>query len=300
LEASPTVAVQLPIVDAHGHIVPGLTPEAMVTVMDELGISRIVLMAVGGGPVTSLADLTQLTIDTHQRYPERVIPFIGLNFIREFTPAQLRFLDRQLATGQFRGMGELNVLHLAGEITTPGATRIEIEAKRVPLDSRGAQDVMCLAAKHGVLLTIHMETTDETVAELDRALQRSSETRIIWAHQTPARSDAEALRRLLDTYPNLYADISPGFFHIMPGHYRIPEPWVALYEQFTDRFLIGLDMPFLSFWQEPEIYRQRAELLRSWLSQLSPETQRRMASENADRILAPRPGSGAGCDFLTR
>jgi len=52
----------------------------------------------------------------------------------------------------------------------------------IPMDSPGVQHLMCLAAKHNVILIVHMETTEATVPALELALQRNPTTKVIWAH----------------------------------------------------------------------------------------------------------------------
>lgn len=42
-------AANIPFIDVHEHIQPGLKPEAMIQVMDELGVSKIIVMANVGG-----------------------------------------------------------------------------------------------------------------------------------------------------------------------------------------------------------------------------------------------------------
>jgi hypothetical protein len=173
---------------------------------------------------------------------------------------------------------------------------------------------MCLAAKHNVVLTVHMETEAATVPALERALQRNPHTKVIWAHQTPfktldgdapenaRKADPEQIASLLDKYPNLYADIAPGHeaSHFVGSDRQLPANWKSLYERYSDRFVVGNDQPFLANWQEPDNIRTKARLIREWLAQLSPATQRKLASENMERILAARPASVQTCQFQTK
>jgi Tat protein secretion system quality control protein TatD with DNase activity len=280
----------------------------MVSIMDQAGVSRIVLMALKAPPGEAR---DRLTLTAHERYPDRVIPFLGLNGVDPISRAVLDYLDRQLSSGKFRGMGEVLVRHYGFSITKGSGTIVEAGDFTIPADSPGVLDLMCLAAKHNVVLTVHMETEAATVSALERALQRNPHTKVIWAHQThlktldgPAaenarKADPEQVASLLDRYPNLYADIAPGHeaSHFVGGDRQLPANWKSLYERYSDRFVVGNDQPFLANWQEPDNIRTKARLIRGWLAQLSPTTQRKLASENMERILAARPASIQTCQF---
>jgi hypothetical protein len=97
--ATPSAAT-IPIIDAHNHVMPGLTPEEMVSLMDQAGVSKIVLMALKA-PQGEARD--RLTLSAHERYPDRVIPFLGLNGVATVTPSILDYLDSQLSSGKVRG-----------------------------------------------------------------------------------------------------------------------------------------------------------------------------------------------------
>ncbi len=120
----------------------------------------------------------------------------------------------------------------------------------------------------------------------------------IWAHQNPvkthggpfeehARHGAPGLlRRLLARYPNLYADISLGYESIFyrPARDRnLPEAWKTLYEEHSDRFMIGMDNAYRE--QFERSFVRRAGFVRDWLDQLSPETAERIGCGNAHRII---------------
>jgi len=299
-------------IDAHNHIIPGLTPEAMFSVMNDLQVSKIVLMGKTRKARTALDEGDRLTLRAYEQYPDRVIPFLGLNPVRSITPSLLDYLDRQLLKGIFRGMGELHGLHYGFQVTTPGGTRLEAPTVSIPVNSPGAEALMCLAAKHNVVLIIHMETTAETVPGLARALERNPHTKVIWAHQYhfktvdgPApeharKADPEQIAALMDKYPYLYADIAPAMRYFTEGDRQLPDRWKSLYERYSDRFAVGYDLPFLANWQEPQIYRRKAGVIRGWISQLSAQTQQKFAHRNIERILASKPASIKMCEFTTK
>ncbi|MCH8226524.1 MAG: amidohydrolase family protein [Chloroflexi bacterium] len=306
--ATPTT---IPILDAHNHLPLDLTPEAMISVMDGLGVSRTVVMALGSKWGTTREERT---LAAYEKYPDRVIPFIGLNGVSPISRAFLEYVDGQLATGKFRGLGELLSRHYGFATETVAGTSLEAGDYTIPMDSPGVQDLMCLAAKHNVVLVVHMETIAATVAALERALQKNPATKVIWAHQThiktldgstaqhARKADPEQIADLLDKYPNLYADIAPGFEsrYLSSGDGRLPDRWRDLYERYSDRFVVGLDGPFLANWEEPNGVARSAKVVRNWLAGLTPSTQARLAAENMERILEDKPSPGGPCEFLTR
>ena len=283
----------------------------MVSVMDELGLSQIVLMALKSKWGTSREDRT---LAAYEKYPDRVIPFIGLNGVSPISLDVLEYVDSQLATGKFRGLGELLSRHYGFSVETGAGTSLEAGDFTIAMDSPGVQDLMCLAAKHNVVLIVHMETTAATVPELERALQKNPATKVIWAHQTHIKTldgstaqharmaDPEQIAGLLDRNPNLYADIAPGFEsrYLKSGDGRLPDQWKDLYERYSDRFVAGLDGPFLASWEETTGVVRSARLIRNWLSDLTPSTQAKLAAENLLRILEDRPSPGSPCEFLTK
>ncbi len=289
---------------------PGLTPDALISMLDQAGVRRIVLMPLG----TRVTDRPQLVLSAYEAYPDRVIPFLGLNGVATITRSLLDYLDGQLSGGQFQGMGEILSRHYSFSRTTPGGSSVEAGDFTIPMDSPGVLDLMCLAAKHNVVLTVHMESTAETVAALERALQQSPNTKVIWAHQTHIKTyggsapenartaDPEEIAALMDRHPNLYADIAPGFEsrYLVAADGQLPDRWRDLYETYSDRFVVGHDLPFLAQWNEPEIFLNKVTLIRRWLSQLGPSAQRKLAYENMERILASEPSSAQECQFLTQ
>ena len=109
----------------------------------------------------------------------------------------------------------------------------------------------------------------------------------------------------MDNHPNVFFDLA-GMTHLEhygytsgeykknpiddgTGHLR-PE-WKALYEQYSDRFVIGTDGAELAPAKaraSPGEYKLIVTTLRSLLSDLSPEAAERIGFKNAQRLFVPR------------
>ncbi|MBI4614839.1 MAG: amidohydrolase family protein [Planctomycetes bacterium] len=288
----------LDLIDFHNHVMRGLDPDRIVAEMDRAGVRKIVLMGLG----TSQPERDDLALAAFEKHPDRIVPFLGLNGYRRFPETMLDYLDGRLATGKFKGMGELCARHYPFSRDTPGGHHVEAGDYTMPADSEESLALFALAAKRGVILVIHMESTPETVPALERALEQCPGAKVIWAHQDPVktyggaeekdarRGDPALVARLLDRFPNLYADIAVGYesMFLEARDRELPAAWKDLYEKHSGRFLAGCDMPFLHGWDEGAFAR-RAEWIRVWLRQLSPEARAKIAFENAESLLSPSP-----------
>ena len=290
----------LPLIDAHNHIIPGMSAETIISFMDRAGIRKVILMTNRIAPFRPMGWEDDFVLEAYEKYPHRIIPFLttvraGQGSISE--SAFIEYAEEQLKKGKFQGMGEFMVEHYAvSENPSTQAPHI-----RIPADSPLMQAMMRLGAKHSIPLTIHMETEPDTVAALERALRANPKTKVIWAHQNPVkmgggpearyarRGDPDQIARLLDKYPNLYADIAVGYesVFVQPQDRSLPEDWKQLYEKYNDRFVIGLDLAGDVMWEKRAL--PRANFMRAWLSQLSPDTARKLAHENIERILSAKP-----------
>ena len=127
--------------------------------------------------------------------------------------------------------------------------------------------------------------------ELERALEHNRDTTIIWAHMGDAQPPliAEMMRR----NPNLYADISIGnpLFErgfpidqqsLIDGDGTLKEQWRALFQEFPDRFLFGID---LGPPNRLPVLDEVVQYYWSVLAQLTPSTAEKIAYKNIKRLL---------------
>lgn len=297
---------RLILFDVHDHLTPGLSPDKIVQLMDEAGVGRIVLMANRGATAEEL-------LQAQDRHPGRVIIFVpvaGWGW-QSKNPGFVTFAQGLLQSGRFKGMGEFMLKHYPvapqGGVASPKATDPgrdpEARTKEAPMidvppDSALMRSMWALAGQAQVPVIFHMETDGNSVATLERTLADFPRVSFIWAHQNPVkthggrfeeharRGDPGLLRGHLARYPNLYADISLGYesiFYRPAGDRNLPEAWKALYEEYSDRFMIGMDNAYRE--QFERFFGRRAGFMRDWLAQLSPEAAERIGCSNAHRLI---------------
>jgi predicted TIM-barrel fold metal-dependent hydrolase len=99
-----------------------------------------------------------------------------------------------------------------------------------------------------------IRTHAQMIRTLENIVKKHPNTTFIACHFANLSFDLKRLGDLLESYPNLYADISARYAETAP----IPRTAAAFYEQYQDRLLYGTDMGF-----EQEMYRITFRILES-------------------------------------
>ena len=255
----PAAAGELPIFDAHMHYSQSawevLSPEDVVKMMKKLDII--------GALVSSTPDEgTQKLI---KAAPDRVIggfrPYRESNDLgRWYEKAELvPYSEKRLRSGRHRVFGEV---HLYGpeNLQTPQMVRF-----------------FAMMEEHGLILQPHTE------AWVVRALfAKKPDLTILWAH-AGFSEPASVVGKMLNRYPNLWAELSYRAQDIMPGG-EIDPGWRKVLVRHADRLLIGTDTWAVDRWRE---YRGLIGEHRRWLAKLPPEMAEKIAHKNAERLLQP-------------
>ena len=255
----PAAAGDLPIFDAHMHYSQSawevLSPEDVVKMMKKLDII--------GALVSSTPDEgTQKLI---KAAPDRVIggfrPYRESNDLgRWYEKAELvPYSEKRLRSGRHRVFGEV---HLYGpeNLQTPQMVRF-----------------FAMMEEHGLILQPHTE------AWVVRALfAKKPDLTILWAH-AGFSEPASVVGKMLNRYPNLWAELSYRAQDIMPGG-EIDPGWRKVLVRHADRLMIGTDTWAVARWHE---YRGLIGEHRRWLAKLPPEVAEKIAHKNAERLLQP-------------
>ena len=255
----PAAAGELPIFDAHMHYSQSawevLSPEDVVKMMKKLDII--------GALVSSTPDEgTQKLI---KAAPDRVIggfrPYRESNDLgRWYEKAELvPYSEKRLRSGRHRVFGEV---HLYGpeNLQTPQMVRF-----------------FAMMEEHGLILQPHTE------AWVVRALfAKKPDLTILWAH-AGFSEPASVVGKMLNRYPNLWAELSYRAQDIMPGG-EIDPGWRKVLVRHADRLMIGTDTWAVDRWHE---YWGLIGEHRRWLAKLPPEVAEKIAHKNAERLLQP-------------
>lgn len=299
----PVRTSQFPIIDAHGHIGASFRPEEIIETMNKSGVSKQIVMAryyPGPAGSSDLPGNDELSLKLAEAYPGRFYPLVGMQrplltdadkWIKPNAGVEslIQETERKLASGKFFGIGELIVRHWA---YSPGWHAEQDN----PIYSDFVQRLSVIAARYDVPLVIHMEGYPALVADFSRLMTENPRTRYVWAHNC-GRSKAEVIRNMLSRFPNLYCDLG-GMTNVGTGYgsgwprkeeftslierdgVLLPE-MKSLYEEFPDRFMVGMDVAHAPSMKK---YGRRVQRFRELLEQLSPDARSRIAEQNAIRI----------------
>jgi len=255
-----------PLIDAHSHLPNPQALEPLVAAMDRHKIARVALMGVGG-----VQKDDQAWIETAaRRFPDRVIAFAP---VPDPTAADAaKRLDALLATGRFKGAGEVHIHQASRKI-------------RRAADAAPVLAVLDACARHGAPLVIHDELIPETAAELERALGHNPQATIVLAHA--GSGEPAAVAGLLARHPNLRVDLSGMHFLRTPALATETGPlkpeWKALLTEHADRLLMGIDVWAPQLFK-PETLDRLMRWTRRVLGELPPDVADRIAHANAERL----------------
>jgi Tat protein secretion system quality control protein TatD with DNase activity len=302
-----TASGPFPLIDAHAHLGRSFNFDQIVADMDKNGVSRQIVMArrYPGGDLDLPGD-DQLALKLAETYPGRFYPLVGMqlpmltgaskwNAPDAEVESLIQLTERKLASGAFFGIGEFIVRHwayLPPWAKSPG----EHAEQDNPIYSELMKRFSLLAAKYDVPIVLHMEGYPALVDDFSRLLTENPGTRYVWAHNC-GRSKAAVIRTMLSRHPNLFCDLGGMTSEVMgygTGWPRKEEftaliersgvlfpEMKSLYEEFPDRFMVGMDVAHAPAWGK---YEGRVRRTRQVLETLSPETRAKIAERNAIRV----------------
>lgn len=227
---------------------------------------------------------------------ERFAPFIsGFNPTDMNAAKQVEALIERYP-GLWSGIGEVLTRHDALTALTAGET--------ARADHPALMAVYKVAAKHRMPVLLHSNLSslreDEPIyqPELENALKQHPDTRFVLAHagtsesvealQKPMKNLTDILSQLLKRYDNLYIDLSWSVrdHYLFEDEDQVDQDWLALIEDFPDRFLLGSDK--VGKFKGLDKNLNGYQVL---LDKLPKETADRVARTNALALLPPRAAS---------
>ncbi|MBI4191222.1 MAG: amidohydrolase family protein [Betaproteobacteria bacterium] len=295
---------QGPIIDAHGYLGASFNWEIMVEAMDRNNVTQRTVMAryYPGGP-RDLPGSDEDAVRLAGRYPGRFFPLVGMQLPLLTGSHKWRSPDREverliaeterkLASGRFFGIGEFIVRHWSYS-SGPHAEQEN------PIYSTFTRRMSAIAARFEAPMVVHMEGYPALVDDFSRLLAEYPNARFVWAHNC-GRSKVPVIRSMLARHPNLFCDLA-GMTNVGTTGYGTGWPRMeeftalieqdgvlypdmkALYEEFPDRFMLGMDVAHAPG-NNLQNYSRRVNRFRDLLGQLKPQTAKKFAETNAIRI----------------
>ena len=298
---NPTQANQLPIADAHFHLMRYMTPEDLKVHMDRHQVKWVV----SAGPQSLGPNPWPRDVAAADLLGHRYLAAAGWGEMvkgerdhgtKIYTDADslprkdvFRRLKDQLATGQ-RVIAE----------TFPNAITSSVDPlrqRRLPTDAPYFQELFAIAKAFGTPLPMHMQWHPESAAQLETLLASDRQGVVVLSH-CGKDTVAKDIRPLLDKHPNLFCDLG---FRSTPqaekegkrwperivfwGHSLLQKAgvkpdWKQLIEDHPDRFMVAIDD--VQSWEE--YAGVVAAIRQGLLAQLTPETAEKVAYRNAVRI----------------
>lgn len=221
-------------------------------------------------------------------------------------------LEIQVRGGDYPFIGQVEFRHyMSSAQCRAGRTDRDVY---VPINSANGHRVFKLSAETGVPLSIHNEPEDVPIRALEEMLGRYPEAKIIWTHFGQIRHPGKErlfgpslVRRLLNTYSNLYFDISTGEPNrrykcggeildtviwenesMQKQKDTLKPEYRNILEEFSHRFVTGMDYGPLNR-QDKQYLQQRIENARLIMRDLSEEAKHNISYRNAWFLLTGRP-----------
>ncbi len=251
-----------PVIDMHAHPYPKTQEEVAewVKTMDEVGIDISVVMTYSTGK--TFDSLYQV----YAQYPDRFILFCGFDYTGYdqpgFGPAAVRELERCVQVGA-RGVGELGDKGKGLFYSKP------VPAYGMHIDDPRMAPLIDKCGELGIPISIHvaepmwmyaqMDSTNDGLMNaykwrldnqpgivdhagmiriLENAVKKHPDTKFVACHYANCAYDLSILGKLLDQYPNLYADIAARYGETAP----IPRYVNKFFTTYQDRLVYGTDM----------------------------------------------------------
>lgn len=269
--------------DAHAHTIKdgSTTTDAVLTQLKTAGVTSLYLF---GGESS--------TLPLQQSQPDVIFPFAQLPIIKEgsgdvaeitFDATTAPYVEAQLKKGM-RGVGEVAVRHNQTITASYGG---------YPVDGPVMLEVFDLVNRYKVPISMHIES--DYITELDSAAGQKPRTTMIWTHA--GDTTATAVRDLMRKRGNLFADLSTRHRlgwkprpttattdqqALADANSVLLSTWKALFEEFPDRFMFGLDATDAG---RASQIGTIVDYYRVLLGQLSPAISEKIAYKNARAML---------------
>lgn len=247
-------AQDVPLFDAHIHYshdaVIQVPPEQAAKILREAGVTKaLVSSSDDDGTQKLVAAAPEIIVPSLRPYRRR--GEIG-SWMHD--PTVIDYVEGRLERFEYKALGEFHAF--GDDIETPVLQRM-----------------IALAKKHNLLLHAHSDAD-----AIERIFKTWPDARVLWAHSgfdSPGK-----VRDMLRRHNNLWSDLAFRSDHASGK--QVDEQWLAAFEEFPDRFMVGTD----TFAPERWYYiKHHAEYSRGWLASLPKALAENIAYKNAENML---------------
>lgn len=218
--------------------------------------------------------------------------------------------EQQVRSGVYPIMGEFEFRHyMSNDQCRRGKTDRNVF---VPVDGPNGNRLFRLSQETGIAFVIHDEPEDSLMPPLEKMLRAYPKAKVIWAHFGAVRKPALSksfgpalVRRLLQTYPNLYFDLAtalPNQTYACSGLKGYGVIWQdgpkgqtdtlksaykAILSEFSSRFVVGFDCGSGNI-ALPAYLAKMVGNVRAIMRELPTEAQHKIGYRNAWKLLTGR------------
>lgn len=297
-------AGKLPIIDLESSFNAGkLNARKYAELMDENGIALTAFSAQIGNK--KFKKEGKLWLDAARSAvaadPSRYIPASTAGIYPAFTKEPDAFVEttiKHVKKEHYPLMGEFEFRHyMSPNEYKRNATYRDVT---VPIDSPAGQKLFAFSARSGISFQIHYEIEDKLLSPLEAMLAKYPKAKVVWCHLAQIRYANKAkhytpeyVRKLIETYPNLYFDLAFGGYgsiypasnerhaHVWEGNGRVKQAWIKLIVAHPYHFLAALDIGG----DRMNEVGKKTRTLRSFIANLPKETQEIVAYKAAWKLL---------------
>jgi len=244
------------IVNAHEHVQSFRNIPILLKVMEDCQIEKMVLLGTSKFTFylnpkygfTEYDENNEEIINISKKYPDK---FIALCTINPLDEDKLEKLKKFIAAGA-KGLKLYN-----------GHGYFYDHFFHLPLDDSGMMEVYQYCEEQGIPILYHINS-GRFLDQMERILKAFPDLVIIAPHFILTSRNLTLLSRLLDTYPNLYTDISFGHPDFqLAGFKRISQNSIAFREfmqKYRDRINFGTDIVITSYRAKSRSYIEEVTL----------------------------------------
>jgi hypothetical protein len=281
-------AAEIPILDAHSQMDRGVTPEQLMSTLNQAGVSRVILASQKG------FFKNREILGLSRRYPDRITPSIGMKGgVVHGREDSLEHVPVQGQNPAFGALSEVIIFHMQKGTRSPEILRT--------LDDPAMGPALEVVRRRGWPLVVRIEFSYARSLGLYAANMSGLETLLAGMENHPValnhmgQLSPEETERLIRSFQNIYFLTSHAntefldfrenknshWTNMFTGHI-LAEPWRKLIVTYPDRFIMAYGNVQDEDWGRA--YVRQVELWRGALRELPEDVAHKLAHGNAERL----------------